>query len=119
MILTIEDRRIEPAVAVLELSGKLMMGEESGQLESRIENLLRSNEKKFVLDLSGLTQIDSTGIGIILHCYGKLSAAGAELRVAGASGPVDKTLRLSRVNTIVGFFPTAAEAARTFGSPFD
>ena len=116
MILTIEDKRIEPDVAVLELAGKLLMGNDSKRLEWRIEELLRNNEKKLVLDLTGLTQIDSTGIGIILHCFGKLKDAQAELRVAGANGLVDKTLRLSRVDMVVGYFATAAEAAKSFGA---
>jgi len=115
MILNIEDKRIEPDVAVLELSGKLLMGNDSKRLEWRLDELLKNNEKKLVLDLSGLTHIDSTGIGIILHCFGKLNDAKAQLRVAGASGLVDKTLRLSRVDTVVGYFPTAAEAAKSFG----
>jgi len=115
MILTIEDKRIEPDVAVLELGGKLLMGNDAKRVEWRIEELLRNNEKKLVLDLSGLTQIDSIGIGIILHCFGKLKDAQAELRVAGTSGLVDKTLRLSRVDTVVSFFPTAADAAKSFG----
>jgi anti-anti-sigma factor len=116
MILSIEEKRIEPDVAVLELRGKLLMGNDSKRLEWRIEELLRNNEKKLVLDLSGLTQIDSTGIGIILHCFGKLGEAQAQLRVAGTTGLVDKTLRLSRVDTVVGFFPTAEAAARSFGA---
>lgn len=116
MILTIEDKRIEPDVAVLVLSGKLLMGNDSKRLEWRIEELLRNNEKKLVLDLAGLVQIDSTGIGIILHCFGKLNDAQAQLRVAGANGLVDKTLRLSRVDTVVGYFPTAEAAARSFGA---
>ncbi len=114
MILKIEQRRIEPDVVVLELAGKLLMGNESKRLELQVEELLRNNDKKVVFDLSQLTHMDSTGIGIILFCYGKLKHHGAELRVAGASGMVDSTLRMTRVNEVVKFFPTAAAAAEGF-----
>ncbi|MGH9863679.1 MAG: STAS domain-containing protein [Candidatus Acidiferrales bacterium] len=65
MILKIEQRRIEPDVVVLELEGKLLMGNESKRLELQVEELLRNNQKKFIFDLSQLTHMDSTGIGII------------------------------------------------------
>lgn len=65
---------------------------------------------------SGATQMDSTGIGIIAMCSGKLKKAGGELRVAGAKGVVEEVLKLTHMENIVSLHTTAAEAAAGFTS---
>ena len=114
MILEIKDKRLEPDILVLELTGKIILGNESKRLEWHIDECLKQNQKKVILDLSGITSLDSTGIGIITFCYGKLKAAGGGLRVAGARGPVGETLKITNVDTLVGAFPTVAAAAQGF-----
>ena len=114
MILTIQDKRIEPDILVLELTGKIILGNESKRLEWRVDECLKQNQKKVILDLSGITSLDSTGIGIITFCYGKLKQAGGGLRVAGAQGMVGQTLKITNIDTLVGAFPSVAAAARGF-----
>jgi len=67
-----------------------------------------------VFDISGVTQIDSTGLGIIVVCAGELSEAGGELRVAGAKGMVEKVLKITNVYRILPLYPTAAAAVEEF-----
>ncbi len=114
MILTIQDRRIEPDILVLELSGKIILGNDSKRLEWRVDESLKQNQKKVILDLSAITSVDSTGIGIITFCYGKLKAAGGGLRVAGAHGMVSETLKITNIDTLVGTFPSVDAAAQGF-----
>jgi anti-sigma B factor antagonist len=114
MILEIKDKRIEPDILVLELTGKIILGNESKRLEWRVDEGLKQDQKKVILDLSAVTSLDSTGIGIITFCYGKLKAAGGGLRVAGAQGVVGQTLKLTNIDTLVGTYASVDAAAQGF-----
>ncbi len=117
MLLKIERKHIEPDIVVLKLGGRFALGRESQRVQWQLEELLRQDAKKVILDLSGLEQIDSMGVGVIVFCSGKLKQSGGELRVAGAQGIVEQVLKLTKVHDLVGFYPTAAAAAETFSPP--
>ena len=63
MPLGVERQDVEGSTSVITLRGKLMLGEEAAQLETLVPQLLKSGRKNLVFDLSGVTHIDSTGIG--------------------------------------------------------
>ena len=108
--LDIQKKCIEPDVVVAEIVGRIILGPECPQIEWLIADLLMDNRKKIILNISGVTQIDSTGVGIIVVCCGRVRNAGGELRVAGATGMVEKTLKMAKVDWIVDFYPTTAAA---------
>src|SRR5215469_5964270 len=98
----------------IELIGKLMMGNDSRQVEWSVAELLVAGVKKVVFDLSRLDGIDSTGVGIIVVCHAKLQKVGGNLRLAGATGIVLETLQMTHVDKIVSIFPNAEEAGHNF-----
>jgi anti-anti-sigma factor len=108
--LEIQRRLIEPDTVVVEIVGRIVFGPECQQIEWLIADLLSEDEKKIVFDISGVSHIDSTGVGIIVMCFGKLKKAGGDLRVAGAKGIVEEVLKMTKVDRIISLYPTAAEA---------
>ena len=116
-MLTIQNKRIDPDIVVLELAGRLTLGRDAQHVEWQIADLVKGAEKKVILDLSQLDHIDSTGIGIVVACSGKLRQSGGELRLAGARGLVAEVLKLTNVNSIVSMFDTADAAAQNFSRP--
>lgn len=116
-MLNIQRKQIEPDVTVVEISGRLSIGRACQEVEWQLKDLLNEKRTKVIFDLSDLQYIDSTGIGIIVMCFGKLKNAGGDLRVACPQGMVDDTIKLTRVNQIIQLFPTTAAAAESFLSP--
>lgn len=114
MILTIARKDIEPDLAVLEMNGRIVLGNDSKNVEWKLAELLKDNRKKVVFDLGGVSVLDSTGVGIIVMCHVKLKKCGGALRIAGAGGMVGDTLKLASVDRLIEFYPTAAEAAGEF-----
>jgi anti-anti-sigma factor len=112
--LEIETKRIEPDTVVVEITGRIVLGPECQQIEWLIANLLLENERNIILDISGVTYIDSTGVGIVAMCFGKVRKAGGELRVAGAKGIVEDLLRMVKLDRIMPFYPKAAAAIEGF-----
>jgi len=99
---------------VLEIKGRITLGRQNKQLEWAVESLVGEGRKKVILDLSGVTNIDSTGIGIVVMSASHLKKAGGELRVAGATAHVEEVLKITNVNQIVVLHPTTAAAAASF-----
>lgn len=116
MLLNIQKKRVEPDIMVIELEGRICLGNSAKELEWAVAELQKANEMKVIFDLSGVTQMDSTGIGIIAMCSGKMKKAGGELRVAGAKGVVEEVLKMTHMESIVSLHTTAADAVAGFAS---
>lgn len=114
MPLTIQTRHMEPDIVVLEMMGKITMGNDCRQVEWTTKKLVDESRKKIIFDLSGITHLDSTGIGIIVAVAGQMKKAGGELRVAGANEHVEQILRVTAVNQIVHLHATTDAAALGF-----
>lgn len=110
MALGVEHQDVQAATSVITLRGKLMLGEECRQLETLVPQLLESGRRNLVFDLSGVTHIDSTGIGRFIDTYSRLSQLGGLMRLAGASGAVRDSFRVTRLDTVFTFYPTVAAA---------
>jgi len=113
-MLEIQTKHLQPDIVVLEITGRITIGRECKQLEWAVDSLVREKQKKIIFDLTGLTHIDSTGIGIIVMSAGQVKEAGGELRVAGATGHVEQVLKMTNVHQIVGLHPTTVAAAACF-----
>jgi anti-anti-sigma factor len=112
--LEIQRRRIEPDVVLIEIAGKLVYGTECRQLEWLTAELLSEGKKKIVFDISCVHQLDSTGVGIVIMCSGKVKDARGELRIAGAEGHVKTVLEISGVGKILALYPSTSDALQGF-----
>jgi anti-sigma B factor antagonist len=113
-MLTIEQRTIPSGIQLLQLQGRVTLGRSAQELEWTVDRLMQEQAKRVVFDLAGVNFVDSTGVGIIVMCAGKLKKSGGSLRVAGATGVVKNTLELCRVTEIVPLFGSVDEAASSF-----
>jgi len=113
-MLEIQTRHLDPDVVVLEIAGRITLGRECKELEWQTEKLVRDHHKKFIFDITGVTRLDSTGIGIIVMSAAHVKNAGGELRLAGASGHIENVLRMSSIDKLVPLHPTASAAAVGF-----
>jgi anti-anti-sigma factor len=111
-MLEIQTKQLPPDIVVLEITGRITIGRECKQLEWATDSLVREKQqKKIIFDLSGVTHIDSTGIGIIVMSAGQVKQAVGELRLAGVNKHVEQVLKLTSVEKLVSWYPTLAEAA--------
>jgi len=68
MILTIEKKQLPPDISVLEMCGRIVLGNTSRDVELKLGEVLADQARKIIFDLSGVTILDSTGIGILVVC---------------------------------------------------
>lgn len=114
MILQLHKTELAPDLCQVEFVGKLLMGNDSRQVEWSVSELLVAGVKKVIFDLAMLDAIDSTGVGIIVMCHARLQKAGGNLRIAGAQGIVLEALQMTHVDRLVPLFATSKEAAEHF-----
>jgi anti-sigma B factor antagonist len=114
MILTIERRQIAPDITVLEMNGRIILGNNARDVELKLAEALSDHARKIIFDLSGVTMLDSTGVGILVVSQAKIKKEGGELRIAGAIGVVGEILQMTSVDKIVHIYPSIAEAAKNF-----
>jgi len=115
-MLQIETRQVQPDITVLELSGKILLGRESKRIETLVQDLLRQNEKKIVLDISRVDHLDSTGIGILAYCYGTVNRGNGALRIAGANGKVLHLLQITRLDGVLPLSHSVEAALDSLGA---
>ena len=113
-MLEIQTRHLPPDIIVLEMTGRVTIGKECKQLESAAEGLRENQQKKIIMDLSGVTHLDSTGVGLIMMSAGQFKQAGGELRLAGANKHIEHLLKVTGIDKLVPWKPTVAEAAVGF-----
>ena len=118
-MLTLTVERVQPDIHVLKLAGRLGVGSYSQELQWKVEELLKQNEKKVVMDFTDLKYIDSTGLGIVVFCSGKLSESGGELRVAGANPTIRNLFKITRIEKVMNLDDNLEAAIAGFGQVKD
>ena len=113
LITETKTHRVEPDIAVFEISGRLNLGNMLQSVESSIRGMIDGGVRKLVIDLTGLTAIDSSGIGMLVSCGGRMDQLGGQVRVTGAQGPVAKVFEMVHMSRII---PIDADLAAACGN---
>jgi anti-sigma B factor antagonist len=103
-------------VTVLDLKGKMTLGEGDELLKDKINSLLASGKKKLVLNLEGVPYIDSAGLGEIVRTYTTVSRQGGSLKLLNLTKRIEDLLSITKLLTVFETFDTEAEAIKSFSS---
>jgi anti-sigma B factor antagonist len=101
-------------VTVLDLKGKMTLGEGDELLKDKINSLLASGKKKLVLNLEGVPYIDSAGLGEIVRTYTTVSRQGGSLKLLNLTKRIEDLLSITKLLTVFETFDTEAEAINSF-----
>jgi anti-sigma B factor antagonist len=113
--LDIKVQELEPGIAAVKVSGRLMLGPEGAQLETAVKDLLARGTKKIIFDFAELNHIDSTGIGRCIAALNMIMKGGGKLHVAAATGQVRDGFRITQLDRVFRFYddvPAATAALR-------
>ena len=101
------------AVTILDLAGKLA-GEASETLADRVDDLVRAGRTRLVLNLGGVSIIDSTGLGGLLSKRTAVMDAGGQLKLLNLSERVRDLIVTTKLETVFDTFDSEGEAVRSF-----
>ena len=115
MSLQVSTSKVEPDIVVVQLTGSILLAPEVRT--TVINELLPHHErKKLVLDLSGIETIDSSGAELMFECFNLVKQAGGELHFAAPKSRVARLFQVTRLDTILPFFPTVVAACESFSA---
>jgi len=106
------ENAIQPGVVVIKMTGSIRVGPNCQQIEQALEGMIRRHETRVVFDLSGVSYIDSSGIGTLVKCLAKLNRLGGTLCLTGVQGMVEGALKLTQIDRVLKVHPTVSEALR-------
>jgi len=109
------DVRSQGQVKIVTLRGRLNLGEPVDRLRATVEDLLASGDCRLVFDLTDLTTVDSSGIGLMSRFLTSTKAHGGSLKLVNPSKFVVQTLKLVGLLNLFEIFPDAPSAAASFG----
>src|SRR5215470_17302483 len=97
--LNIKDRAAGD-VTILDLSGKITIGEGSVQLREAVRGLLDTGRKKILLNLGDVSYVDSSGIGELVSSYSTASKSGGSLRLLNLTKKIQDLLAITKLLTV-------------------
>ena len=102
-------------VRIVELSGKITIGSGDVKIRELIDESVAAGKKNLVLDLAGVSTIDSSGIGEMVACYTTVTKKGGHLKLLRLSPKINDILQVTQLITVFEVFDDEAEAVRSFG----
>ncbi|HET7112766.1 MAG TPA: STAS domain-containing protein, partial [Pyrinomonadaceae bacterium] len=97
-------------VTVLDMSGKITIGEGSVALRTAIRRLLEEGKKRILLNLSGVSYVDSSGIGELVSSYTAINKEGGQLKLLNLTQKIQDLLAITKLLTVFDTYDSEAEA---------
>ena len=113
MALAISSREVD-GVTVLDLSGRITLGEGSVQLRDAIRDLIGKGQQKILLDLGDVNYIDSSGLGELVSAYTSARNQGATVKLLKLTKKVHDLLQLTKLYTVFDIYDDEASAIGSF-----
>ena len=107
------ERRVG-AVTILDLKGKMTLGEGDELLKDKINELIFADRKEFILRLDELRYVDAAGMAEIVRCYTTVARRGGKLKLLALSPQISGLLDITKLRTCFEIFEDENEAVRSF-----
>ena len=103
-------------VSVIDMEGRITLGEGGGLLHDLIAEKLASGHKKIVMNLAGINYIDSTGLGELVSGYRLIKSEGGEIKLLNLNKKVTDLLQITKLYTVFDIHSQEAQAVASFHS---
>ncbi len=101
-------------VSVVELDGRIVLGEESNSLGEKLKSLIAEGKKKIVLNMADIKYIDSAGLGTLVAAHLSAKTQGASVRLCHLGNKFHEILQVTQLLTIFDVYDTEAAAVSSF-----
>jgi anti-sigma B factor antagonist len=109
----IEERSVGD-VMILDLKGKMTLGEGDELLRDKINSLIHQGQKKLLLNLEGVPYIDSAGLGEIVRTYTTVSRQGGSLKLLNLTKRIEDLLSITKLLTVFETYDSESEAVSSY-----
>jgi len=110
------EERVVGDVVMLDLKGKITLGEGDELLKDKVNSLVNQGHKKIVLNLAEVPYIDSAGLGEVVRTYTTVSRQGGSLKLLNLTKRITNLLSITKLLTVFETFDSENEAVRSFSA---
>ena len=101
-------------VSVVDVAGRITLGEGSTALRDALRDMVAKNHKKILLNLGEVSYIDSSGIGELVSGFTSVTNSGGQLKLLGLNKRVKDLLQITKLYTVFDVHEEASSAVRSF-----
>ena len=109
----IVEREVEDVI-ILDLHGKILIGEGDDALREAVTKLVDGGKQKVVLNLGDVPYVDSAGLGEIVRCYTTVSRKGGKLKLLNLTKKIEDLLAITKLLTVFETYEDEKEAIGSF-----
>src|SRR5204863_9753945 len=109
----IEERAVGDVV-VLDLKGKITLGEGDELLKDKVNSLVNQGKKKIVLNLADVPYIDSAGLGVVVRTYTTVSRQGGRLKLLNLTKRIQDLLAITKLLTVFDTYDSESDAIKSY-----
>jgi anti-sigma B factor antagonist len=102
-------------VTIVDISGRIVLGEESAALRDLVCDLLGKGQKKILFNLGDVSYIDSAGLGHLVSAFTSVRKQGGELKLLNLTNKVHDVMQITRLYTVFDIMDNESEAVESFG----
>jgi len=102
-------------VMVLNLSGKIMGGPDHDKFQSEIKKLIADGQVDVLLNMTKVSWVNSTGLGILVSAFHTLKKNGGQLKICEVSDRIDNILNVTQLKLVFETFETEEDGLASFG----
>ena len=109
--------REESGVTIVDLSGRLTLGEGASTLGIMVRQMTAAGHKNMLLNLGEVSVLDSAGMGVLVSAFANVKNQGGHLKLLNLSSRLKNLLLVTKLYTVFEVYDDAAAAVRSFGEP--
>src|SRR5215510_2330762 len=108
--------RVLGDVMVVDLKGKITLGEGDELLKDKVNSLINQGQRKILLNLADVPYLDSAGLGEVVRAYTTVSRQGGNLKLLNLTKRITDLLAITKLLTVFETFESESEAVRSFSA---
>jgi len=108
------EERVVNDVTILDLKGKITLGDGDEALKDKINSLVMQNRRRILLNLAEVPYIDSAGLGEVVRTYTTVSRQGGQLKLVNLTKRITDLLSITKLLTVFETFDSEADALKSF-----
>jgi anti-sigma B factor antagonist len=101
-------------VIIIDVDGKILLGEGDIEIKQAVDNLLKRGNKKIILNLSKVPYLDSAGLGEIIRCFTTLRKSGGYFKLLSPNKRIVDLLSITKLLNVFDCFESESSAIASF-----
>ncbi|HEY7910525.1 MAG TPA: STAS domain-containing protein [Blastocatellia bacterium] len=108
--------RVVDGISILDLSGKIVLGEGDSQIRERIKDLLADGQRRILLNLGNVSYIDSAGLGALISSYTTTKRENGQLKLVNLTRRIQDLLAITKLITVFDTYDDEQTALESFSA---